>query len=101
MVAILVPDVKAFNLIASPLVSRKGFIEGRVTELGIPVVRRVICYHRRTGVQVGSTYSNANGYYRIDGLIPNAKYYVTSIDNNSDGIQYNAVTQDLISASGV
>lgn len=78
-----------------------GYIQGKVTENGIGVARRVMCYRRRTGILLYKTISDENGDYRIDGLIAGLKYYVTSIDENNDGTQYNAVTQDLITASEV
>lgn len=78
-----------------------GYIAGVVTELGVGVSRRVMCYHRMSGILVTSTTSSSNGAYRLNGLIAGVKYYVTSIDESNDGIQYNAVTQDLITASEV
>lgn len=78
-----------------------GYIKGKVTENGIGVARRVMCYRRRTGVLLYQTTSDSNGDYRIDGLIAGLKYFVTSIDENKDAVQYNAVTQDLITASEV
>lgn len=78
-----------------------GFISGIVTEGGNPVARRVFCYYRKTGELIRTVRSNEQGVYRIDGLRPNSIYYLTSIDNNGDDIQYNAVTQDLIAASEV
>jgi len=78
-----------------------GFISGKVTESGLAVARRVLCYHRRTGKLCGTTWSDENGYYIFNGLIAKSNYYVTSIDENLDAVQYNAVTQDLIEASEV
>lgn len=78
-----------------------GYIAGVVTELGIAVSRRVMCYHRLTGTLLGTDYSDTSGAYRFDGLIAGVKYFITSVDESNDGIQYNAVTQDLITASEV
>lgn len=78
-----------------------GYIAGIVTELGIPVSRRVMCYHRLTGTLLGATYSDENGAYRFEGLIAGVKYFVTSVDESKGAVQYNAVTQDLITASEV
>lgn len=80
-------------------IGRGGYISGRVSEKGIPVSRRVLCYHRRTGNLVNSTYSDIDGNYRFDDLEPNANYFVVSLDENNDSVQYNAVVQDLIAAS--
>lgn len=82
-------------------VGDNGFISGIVTEQGKPVSRRVICYHRRTGARVASTWSSDDGKYRFDNLIADVTYLVTSVDENNDAVQYNAVTQDLITASEV
>lgn len=78
-----------------------GYIKGKVTENNIGVSRRVMCYRRRTGVLLYKTMSDENGDYYIGGLIAGLKYFVTSIDENEDSMQYNAVTQDLITASEV
>lgn len=78
-----------------------GYIVGVVTELSLPVVRRVMCYHRLTGLLLYTTWSKTDGSYRFDGLVAGVKYFITSVDNNNDAVQYNAVTQDLITASEV
>lgn len=78
-----------------------GYIVGKVTEQGVPVSRRVMCYHRVSGVLVRTVRSDTSGDYRIDGLLKNTRYYITSIDEIGTDIQYNAVTQDLITASEV
>lgn len=80
-------------------IGRGGFIAGRVFEKEIPVSRRVLCYHRRTGNLVHYTYSDIDGNYRFDDLEPNANYFVVALDENNDAVQYNAVVQDLIAAS--
>lgn len=82
-------------------VGDNGIIIGKVTEQSMPVVRRVMCYHRMSRVLVTSTWSDSGGDYQLIGLIAGIKYYVTSLDENGDAVQYNAVTQDLITASEV
>lgn len=79
----------------------RGYITGIITEQSLPVSRRVFCYHRLTGMLVADELSMADGSYRFDGLVAGVKYYITSIDENNDGIQHNAVTQDLVIASEV
>lgn len=78
-----------------------GFITGIVTEKELPVIRRVMCYHRKSGKLLKTTWSDINGHYRFDGLVANLAYFITSVDENADAVQYNAVTQDLIAASEV
>ena len=82
-------------------VGSNGYISGKTLEVGLPVSRRVMCYHRKSGVLVGSVLSGIDGYYRIPNLIAGIKYFVTSVDESNDAVQYNAVTQDLITASEV
>lgn len=74
----------------------KGVITGRVYKKDIPVVRRVFCYERSTSQLVGSTVSNENGDYEFHNLPLNKFYYLVTIEKNNDGIQFNAVIQDLI-----
>ena len=91
-----------FELIKEKLNSgtgKGGYISGRVSEKEIPVSRRVLCYHRRTGNLIHYTYSDIDGNYRFDDLEPNANYFVVALDENNDSVQYNAVVQDLIAAS--
>lgn len=76
-----------------------GVIKGIVTENGTPVSRRVMCYHRMSKTLVSTVISDKNGAYIFNNLIAGVKYYVTSLDSNNDAVQYNAVTQDLITAS--
>lgn len=76
-------------------------IIGTVKEKGKPVSRRVFCYSRNNGVLVATTTSDANGDYRFDGLALNPDYYVVSLDESGDKVQYNAVIQDLIRAKKV
>ncbi len=78
-----------------------GYITGIITEKEIPVSRRVMCYHRLTGDLVGKTWSGIDGSYTFTDLIADVEYFVTSIDENVDAVQYNAVTQDLVAASEV
>lgn len=78
-----------------------GFIAGIVTEKELPVIRRVMCYHRKSGELLKTTWSDINGHYRFDGLVANLAYFITSVDENVDAVQYNAVTQDLVTASEV
>lgn len=78
-----------------------GYIKGIVTENKAPVSRRVMCYHRLSGELVNSVWSKSDGGYYIDGLIAGVTYFVTSVDESGDGVQYNAVTQDLVTASEV
>ena len=80
---------------------KKGAILGQTTKNGVPVSVRVMCYHRMSGRLIKITNSDINGYYRFDRLSAGAKYYVTSLDEVGDGVQYNAVTQDLITAGEV
>lgn len=81
--------------------STNGIINGTVKEKGVPVSRRVFCYSRDNGVLVASTTSDANGAYQLSGLALNPDYYVVSLDENGDKVQYNAVIQDLIRAKKV
>ena len=78
-----------------------GRIVGVVTENGIAVSRRVMCYHRKSGALVRTVISGTDGSYELNGLVAGVKYFVTSVDENNDAVQYNAVTQDLITASEV
>lgn len=78
-----------------------GFITGVVTEKELPVIRRVMCYHRKSGKLLKTTWSDINGHYLFDGLVANLAYFITSVDENVDAVQYNAVTQDLVTASEV
>lgn len=78
-----------------------GYITGIVTENNVGVARRVMCYHRRSGILVSIVLSGIDGKYRFDNLIAGVQYFITSLDENGDAVQYNAVTQDLITASEV
>lgn len=81
--------------------SINGVIVGTVKEKGAPVSRRVFCYERKNGTLAATTTSDADGNYSFDGLALNPDYYVVSLDENSDKVQYNAVIQDLIRAKKV
>ena len=76
-----------------------GSITGRVLENGIPVLRRVMLYERKTGAYAGQTRSGADGFYTFKHTNENLIYFVVSVDDNNDGIQYNLVGQDLISGN--
>lgn len=99
----LVPVFKLGISIISELYKPRysGSISGKVLEQGVPVSRRVLCHQRDTGVLVGSTWSDANGDYVIDGLDESKKYYIVSLDEDMSTTQYNAVVQDLIPANEV
>ena len=95
---------KPFSLGSSLMIKKTGVngtIIGTVKEKGVPVSRRVFCYSRDNGVLAAITTSDANGDYRFDGLALNPDYYVVSLDENGDKVQYNAVIQDLIRAKKV
>ena len=78
-----------------------GYIKGIITEKEIPVSRRVMCYHRATGILVGSVWSGVDGGYTFTDLIADVDYFITAVDEHVDAVQYNAVTQDLVTASEV
>jgi|26BtaG_2_1085354.scaffolds.fasta_scaffold00042_22 hypothetical protein len=75
-----------------------GYISGRVTELGMPVVRRVMCYHRHSGALMGVTKSKSDGTYLFKNLLAGSYYFVVSLDENEDEVQYNLVAQDKVIA---
>lgn len=76
--------------------NHKGVIVGRVYRKDTPVVRRVLCYERSSSQLVGDTISNENGDYGFYNLPMDKFYYLVTIEKNNDGIQFNAVIQDLI-----
>lgn len=78
-----------------------GFISGRVLEKGLPVSRRVMCYHRRTGILIANTRSDADGYFRFDKLMAGIKVFITSIDDDGDSVQHKAVTGDFITVQKI
>ena len=100
--------LKSAKVIKIPFVLRRykqqgegenGFIEGKVLEKGLPVSRRVMCYHRRTGVLIKQTRSNGNGYFRFDGLASGIKVFITSVDDTGGSTMHKAVTGDFITVA--
>lgn len=76
-----------------------GSITGRVLENGLPVSRRVMLYERATGVYAGQMRSDSNGYYTFKRTRESLTYFIVSVDDSNDGVQYNLVGQDLISGN--
>lgn len=76
-----------------------GSISGRVLENGLPVSRRVMLYDRRTGAYAGQTRSGVDGNYTFKRTNESLTYFIVSVDDNNDGVQYNLVGQDLISGN--
>lgn len=76
-----------------------GSITGKVLENGLPVSRRVMLYERRTGVYAAQTRSNKDGDYTFKRTNEALTYFIVSVDDNNDGVQYNLVGQDLISGN--
>ena len=76
-----------------------GSISGKVLENGLPVSRRVMLYERNTGVYAGQTRSGTDGNYTFKRTNKELIYFIVSIDDNNDGVQYNLVGQDLISGN--
>lgn len=83
----------------SPTLLGNGSISGKVLENGLPVSRRVMLYDRRTGAYAGQTRSDKDGHYTFKRTNEALLYFVVSVDDNSDGVQYNLVGQDLISGN--
>jgi hypothetical protein len=76
--------------------NQSGIIRGIVTELGTPVANvKVLLYYRPTGVMIGRTWTNANGEYQFNNLIPEALYSVVAQDV-SGGTQYNDQIKAII-----
>lgn len=73
-----------------------GYIAGQVLEKGVPVSRRVMCYHRRTGSLIAKTWSSEEGNFRFDGLEPGIGLFLTSVNDMGLTIPFNAVTNDLV-----
>lgn len=71
-------------------------ITGQVLENNTPVSRRVLLYERCSGQLIAQTYSDTNGHYRFDNINEQATFFVVSLDEYKDGIDYNLVGQDLI-----
>lgn len=76
-----------------------GFIKGRTLEKDVPVSRRVMCYHKRTGALISKTWSDSEGYFEFNNLEPDLELYITSIDNDGNPTNHAAVTQDLLIAA--
>lgn len=76
-----------------------GSISGVVLENGLPVSRRVMLYDRRTGNYAGQTRSDKDGHYSFKRTNEALTYFVVSIDDSNNGVQYNLVGQDLISGN--
>lgn len=90
------PSVNHLN---SGALSGSGSISGKVLENGLPVSRRVMLYVRGTGAYVGQVRSDADGSYTFKNTDENLLYFVVSIDDSNNGVQYNLVGQDLISGN--
>ena len=78
-----------------------GFIKGRTLEKNVPVSRRVMCYHKRTGALIAKTWSDSEGYFEFNNLEPGLALYITSIDNDGNVVNHAAVTQDLLTANSL
>lgn len=76
-----------------------GFIEGRILNKGVPVSRRVMCFHRRTGQLISTCWSDADGYYRFDNLTAGIKVFITSVDDTVASTMQKAVTGDFITVA--
>lgn len=85
--------------VGSDIRTGNGSVSGRVLENGIPVSRRVMLYERSTGEYAGQTRSNIDGYYTFKRTNEALVYFIVSVDDNNDGVQYNLVGQDLISGN--
>lgn len=85
--------------VASSVLTGKGSITGRVLENGLPVSRRVMLYDRKTGAYAGQTRSDSDGNYSFKRTNERGLYFVVSIDDHNDGVQYNLRGQDLISGN--
>lgn len=83
----------------SSVLAGNGSITGRVLENGLPVSRRVMLYERQTGLYAGQTRSNKDGNYKFKRTNESLTYFIVSVDDNNDGVQYNLVGQDLISGN--
>lgn len=81
-----------------PLIG-SGSITGRVLENGLPVSRRVMLYERQTGIYAGQTRSDSDGNYTFKSTNETMTYFIVSVDDANDGVQYNLVGQDLISGN--
>lgn len=84
---------------SNSLRSGNGSISGRVTENGLPVSRRVMLYERMTGSYAAQVISGQDGKYVFENTNEEATYFIVSIDDNNDGVQFNLSGQDLISGN--
>ena len=84
------------NPVAPSVPRGVGVVLGSVAEKGspnTPVVRRVVCLDETTGVQVGSTWSAADGSYAFGGLDPSRRVTVLAYDHTD---HYRAVVADKL-----
>lgn len=76
--------------------NQSGIIRGTVTELGTPVQGvKVLLYFRPTGILIGRTWTDADGFYEFTNLIPDALYSVVAQDV-AGGTQYNDQIKAII-----
>ena len=76
--------------------NQSGVIRGTITELGTPVPGvKVLLYYRPTGVLIGRTWTDADGFYEFTNLIPEALYSVVAQDV-AGGTQYNDQIKAII-----
>ena len=99
-IQLLTPAQSTFPDTAADGKGDTGFIEGQVLEKGLPVSRRVMCYHRRTGMLIKHTRSSDNGYFRFNGLAAGIKVFVVSIDDTGNPVIQKAVIGDFVTVSG-
>lgn len=81
-----------------PTVQRGGgSISGIVTEVGVPVSRRVMLYERVSGLFFGQTQSSVTGEFIFENTKEDLTYFAVSLDENQEDTQYNLTGQDLLS----
>lgn len=81
--------------------SSAGTISGSVVDGGSPVPYAIVrLYYRQNGVFIGGSRADSSGNFSISGLDPadSASYFCVAFDPD-DGIQYNAVIYDRLTAS--
>lgn len=71
-----------------------GEVPGVVTVGGAPASRLVRVFEQSSGKLIAETWSAGDGTYRIDGLNPDLKYFVTAFDHEH---RFNAAIMDNIS----
>lgn len=87
------------NPVAPSVPTGGGVVIGSVAEKGTPpapntpLVRRVVCIDEATGVQVGSTWSAADGSYAFGGLDASRRVTVLAYDHTD---HYRAVVADKL-----